>query len=96
MSKITDYARGKDCQVRIPGVCNRDPATTVHAHYRMSGLCGMSLKPDDIFGAHACFECHNAVDRRDHTDLEKDYVRQLHAEGVFRTQALLKAAGLIR
>ena len=24
-------ARGRECQVRIPGICNRDPATTVLA-----------------------------------------------------------------
>ena len=96
MSKITKSARGKECTIRIPDVCCWNPETTVFAHYRMATLNGVSMKPDDIFGAYACFECHNALDRRSHTDLDGDYLRLLHLEGVLRTQAQLKAAGLIK
>ncbi len=43
---MTDFkkeARGRDCQIRIPGVCNFNPETTVLTHYRMSGTCGMGI-----------------------------------------------------
>jgi len=96
VSKITEFARGKECQVRIPDVCNRNPETTVHAHLRMAGFNGMGMKPHDAFGAHACFNCHQAIDRRDYMDLDREYVRGLHKDGVFRTQELLIKAGLLR
>lgn len=34
-TKLTKAARGRECQVRIPGVCNGNPETTVLAHYRL-------------------------------------------------------------
>lgn len=80
-------ARGRDCLVRLPGICNGDPATTVLAHYRLSGYCGVGMKPDDRLGAWSCSACHDAIDRRAHTDLERDYVRLAHLEGVLRTIA---------
>lgn len=89
MSKITKAARGRDCQVRLEGVCNFNPETTVLAHYRMSGLNGMGMKPPDIIGAWACSACHDAIDRRGHLDLDREHVRLAHAEGCFRTLATL-------
>lgn len=84
-------ARGRDCQVRIPDVCNGNPETTVLAHYRLIGQSGMGIKSDDLaFGAWACSACHDAIDRRAHMDLERDYVRLAHAEGVMRTIAVLR------
>ena len=59
---------------------------------RMAGLNGAGIKPDDIFGAWACSSCHDECDRRTRK-LEHDYVRQAHAEGVFRTQAILRKEG---
>ncbi len=85
-------ARGRECQIRLP-VCNGDPATTVLAHYRLAGVSGMGMKAPDLVGAWACSACHDAADRRANLDLERDYVRLAHAEGVFRTQAILIAEG---
>lgn len=34
MSKITESARGQDCQVRIIGVCKGDPAYKIWSHAR--------------------------------------------------------------
>lgn len=59
---LRKLAKGKPCRVRIPGVCNRDPATTVLAHIK-EGWCG-SLKPPDVIGVHACSACHDEIDRR--------------------------------
>jgi hypothetical protein len=45
----------------------------------------MSLKASDLIGAWACSACHDAIDRRAHTDLDRDYVRLAHLEGMVRT-----------
>jgi hypothetical protein len=87
--RLTKLARGKECQVRLPGVCNFDSATTVLAHYRMIGVSGMGMKAPSLIGAWACSDCHDAVDRRRYMDLEFDFVRLAHAEGVMRTQVKL-------
>ncbi|MDD0099068.1 DUF1364 family protein, partial [Shigella flexneri] len=54
MANLRKEARGRECQVRIYGVCNGNPETTVLAHYRMAGICGTGMKPDDLIGAWAC------------------------------------------
>ena len=38
-TKLTKAARGRDCQVRLPG-CPNNTETTVLAHYRLAGTCG--------------------------------------------------------
>lgn len=87
--KLTKLARGRECQVRLPGICNHDAATTVLAHFRMAGVSGLGIKADSLLGAWACSACHDAIDRRAHTDLDRDYVRLAHLEGMARTQAIL-------
>lgn len=81
MANLRKEAKGRECQVRIVGVCNGNPETVVLAHYRMCGLNGVGMKPNDIFGAWAC----SAVDGRIKTDYSRDELRLAHAEGVFRT-----------
>ncbi|MBP0943108.1 DUF1364 domain-containing protein [Pseudomonas alliivorans] len=91
-TQLTKAARGRDCQVRIPGCCNGNPETTVLAHYRMSGTCGVGIKPNDFQGAWACSACHDEVDRRTRT-IQHELARQYHAEAVMRTQAILISEG---
>lgn len=93
-SKLTKAARGRECQVRIPGVCNGNPETTVLAHYRMSGTCGVGMKPNDLQGAWACSACHDACDGRSKS-INRSEARQYHAEGVMRTQAILIGEGVV-
>jgi hypothetical protein len=93
--KLRKAARGRECMVRLPSVCNHDPETTVLAHVRLAGISGMGMKADDLLGAWACSSCHDAIDRRAHTDLDRDYVRLAHLEGMVRTIAVLKKEGLI-
>lgn len=81
-------AKGRDCQVRLPGICNFNPETTVLAHYRMD--TGIAKKPSDKRGAWACSACHDEIDRRTRI-LDYDFVRQAHADAVFRTQDILEA-----
>lgn len=51
MADLRKAARGRECQVRIPGVCNGNPETTVLAHIRIAGLCGTGIKPPDLIAA---------------------------------------------
>jgi hypothetical protein len=55
----------------------------------------MGLKADDALGAWACSACHDAVDRRSHTDRDPLNVRLAHLEGMVRTIAQLRKEGLI-
>lgn len=86
-------ARGRECQIRIFGVCNHDPDTTVLAHYRLAGTCGIAIKPDDVQGAWSCSACHDACDGRIKTEYSRDELRLFHAEGVMRTQQILRKEG---
>ncbi|MBH2614632.1 DUF1364 domain-containing protein [Serratia ureilytica] len=92
MSKLTKEARGRECQVRILGVCNFNPETTVMAHYRLAGTCGTAIKPDDTQAAWACSACHDEVDRRTRL-IDANDARLMHAEGVMRTQEILRKEG---
>ncbi|MDA5482163.1 DUF1364 domain-containing protein [Yersinia intermedia] len=95
MANLRKEARGRECQIRIPGVCNGNDETSVLAHYRMSGTCGTGIKPDDLQAAIGCSDCHDAIDGRKKSDYTRDELRLLHAEGVFRTQAIWKNEGFI-
>ena len=75
--------------VRIPEVCNCNSETTVLAHYRLAGISGMGMKSPDLLGAWACSSCHDAIDRRGNTSLDRDYVKLAHLEGLVRTIAQL-------
>ncbi len=85
-------AKGMECQVRVPGICTFDTEKTVLAHYRLAGYCGTGVKPPDSMGAISCSACHDAVDGRLKTRFTHDALRLMHAEGVMRTQELLKEA----
>jgi hypothetical protein len=95
--KYTKLARGQPCQVRLPG-CDGGGDTTVLAHYRSLSLgSGVALRPHSIFGAWACFHCHNIIDARvfihDHS---REMVRLAHVEAVMRTQRKLIEMGALK
>lgn len=92
---LRQLAKGRECQIRLPDVCNFDRKTTVLAHFRMIGVSGAGMKSPDLIGAWACSNCHDAVDRRRYKNLDKDYVRLAHLEGVVRTQNILIVEGVI-
>lgn len=97
MTDLRKLAKGQDCMIRIPGVCNHNPETTVLAHYRMAGTCGTGMKPPDTLGAWACSSCHDFVDRRvppylPHSSEFED-VERWHMQGVMRTLAALDKMG---
>ena len=66
MADLRKAARGRECQVRIPGVCNGNSETSVLAHIRLAGLCGTGIKPPDLIATIACSACHDEIDRRTH------------------------------
>lgn len=61
---LRTLAQGQPCMVRIPGVCNGNPETTVLAHIRRGNVAGMGQKPPDLCGVWACSACHDVMDRR--------------------------------
>lgn len=83
------WAKGKPCQIRIPGVCNFNPETSVLCHYRMPGLTGIAQKADDRYAAIGCSDCHDHVDFRVQTDQwTRDELKLMHLEGMIRTDLL--------
>lgn len=61
--KLRDSARGQDCTLRIIGVCNFNPETTVLAHLPC-GHKGMGMKSPDNMAVFACSDCHDRLDFR--------------------------------
>lgn len=92
MANLRKEARGRECQIRIPGICNGNPETVVLAHYRLTGTCGTAIKPPDEQGAWGCGACHDECDRRTRL-IDNDTARLYHAEGVMRTQYILRKEG---
>jgi hypothetical protein len=99
MSKITKSARGEDCTLRIPGVCNFDPETTVFAHTG-SG----TAKRNHDKGCYACSDCHDAIDFRTRAFLSDSETEQKQFKRVravyvdcaeHETQKKLREKGLI-
>lgn len=79
-------ARGQPCMVRLPG-CDGGGETTVLAHYRLAGTCGVGIKPPDELGANCCGPCHALVDGRTKPPhgLTREQIKLAFAEGVMRT-----------
>jgi hypothetical protein len=84
--KIRNSAKGQECQVRLNGICNFNPETTVYAHIARGS--GMGQKCNDIHGTYCCSACHDEIDRRTRK-LELEFVQNAAYEGMVRTQLLL-------
>jgi hypothetical protein len=93
---LRKLAAGQECQVRLPGVCNGNPETTVLAHLRMAGITGVAQKAPDVLGAWACSACHSVVDANGGKIFERDFVRLSFFEALARTQAELVKRGLLK
>jgi len=91
-NKIRNSAKGEDCQVRLPGICNFNAETTVFAHVGKGG--GMASKVSDIHGAYCCSACHDEIDRRTRI-MDKETAELFAWHGVQRTQEILCAMELI-
>ncbi|OOF39876.1 hypothetical protein BKK49_07050 [Rodentibacter rarus] len=97
MAKINlrKEAKGRECQVRLVGICNHNPETVVLAHVRAAGITGVGQKAPDLLGAWCCSSCHDAIDGRVKTDYVKDELELAHLEGVVRTLAYLIREGKV-
>lgn len=97
MSKITDSAKDKECQVQIPGICNGNPKTVVWAH--AIGLQfgkGAGMKTHDLLGAYACQRCHDAYDRRIRTQHDREFIEKCFMEGHMKSLKILIEEGLVK
>lgn len=99
MTPIRRAARGQDCTLRLPGVLNHDPATTVlcHSNFLADGK-GMGLKAPDTAAAFGCALCHDILDGR---RPRPEGFSKLDLEGAFyaavkRTHKILARMGLIK
>ena len=96
MSKIRESARGQECQVRLPGICNHNPETVCWAHANGSAAGkGIGMKSPDILGAYACSSCHDEIDRRTQK-ADRIEVRLAFWEGHARSVLMLLKQGLIK
>jgi hypothetical protein len=98
MSTITASANQMPCQIRLIGICNHDPATTVWAHANGSAAGkGIGMKSHDLLGAYGCSACHDIYDRR--VPLPMAYSREMvelaFHEGHQRSLLLLIEQGII-
>ena len=87
MADLRKAARGRECQVRIPGVCNGNSETSVLAHIRLAGLCGTGIKPPDLIATIACSACHDEIDRA-HILSMLHMQKECALEGMARTQVI--------
>lgn len=98
MTPIRKAARGQDCTLRIPGVCNGDPETVVLCHSnRLEDGKGMGIKAPDLSGCFGCYACHRVLDgaapRPDW--LSYEFLQLAFDAAVVRTHEILKKKGLI-
>ena len=94
-SKITKFAQGKPCTIRLPQ-CNSNPETSVWAHINsVRWGSGKGIKSFELCGCIACQSCHDLLDVRKKTDLDKDFIRMAAYEAHFESLMLLHKAGII-
>jgi hypothetical protein len=94
---IRDAARDEPCTMEFDDVCNRDPATSVWAHWPgLDGDRGMGIKSIDLAGAIACSACHDVLDGRtrvcwlDRIDIDRAFLR-----GHLKSLLVLARKGLL-
>lgn len=98
MSKITESARGEDCEIRLPFVCNFNSDTTVwcHANGLASGR-GIRKKSHDALGAYGCSACHDALEGRKKFDhLTRNEIELAFHEAHQRSFIKLVEKGLVK
>lgn len=89
--RLRALAQGRDCEARLPGICNGNPETTVLAHFRLSGLSGLGHKSPDLIAGWLCSACHAFCDSHKDAKTQLDF-----AKAVFRTQAKLISEGEVK
>lgn len=94
MTPIRASARGQECTLRFPGICNYRTDTTVLCH---ENGAGMGMKGRDDGGAYGCCDCHRVLDG--HAPRPAGFTREAmlarFVQANLLTRAILKQAKLI-
>lgn len=70
--KLLDLAKDKQCMLRLSGICNHNPATTVAAHSnQLRHGKGTGIKAHDWASVWACSECHAELDQGNRLDKQQ-------------------------
>ncbi|MDN2710629.1 DUF1364 family protein [Janthinobacterium sp. SUN118] len=95
---IRRAARGQDCTLQLPGICNHACETTVlcHSNYLADGK-GMGLKAPDTAAAFGCSACHDVLDGRRPrpADLSLAGLEAAFRAAVSCTNEILRSMGLL-
>jgi hypothetical protein len=91
---IRRSAKGKDCTLRFPGVCNYRMDTTVLCHRNGAG---MGMKAADTSAAYGCFECHRVLDGQAPrpAGFSRELMLSLLDLAIAETNRILKREGLM-
>jgi hypothetical protein len=92
--KILTYAKGQDCQIRLPG-CQNNTETTVAAHihdYEFGH--GMGVKSDDYAVAFVDYHCHLILDGANNYD--KEWLEGQFHKANTRTIGILFRDGIVK
>lgn len=95
---IRASARGEECTIRLPMVCNGNPETTALCHSNLlADGKGMGLKAPDTRAAYGCSACHDVLDGRASRPSGWTYemVLERFEVAIERTQAILRMKGLL-
>lgn len=96
---IRRSAKGQDCTMLIPGICNQNPETVVWAHSnRHEHGKGMGIKAKDEFGCYACSSCHGVLDGqiKRPTGVTKEDVETYFDQAMYLSRAILIDKGLLK
>lgn len=97
-TKVLNSARGQTCTMRLPGICNGNPETTVWCHLNGGAFGkGMGQKAHDILGFHGCFACHSYLDTGHGTRplVSNDVLLECLLNAVCETYVRLVRAGIV-
>ena len=95
MSKITESARGRVCEMRLEG-CLPGTETVVFAHLNRDKGIGLKNKLGKFdWGAPMCHHCHSTVDGSILTNYDSEWLELLHLRATIRYQKKLAKDGII-
>ncbi len=62
-NKLRKSAKGQQCTIQIPDICNNNPETVVLCHLPSENH-GIAYKSDDFWAVYGCSSCHDVIDGR--------------------------------
>ena len=93
--KLRDSARGRECTLRLPGVCNGDPETSVLCHLPF-GKRGVASKVSDDHSVVACSACHDQLDARALPKVSQAELYECIIRAIAETHAIWRQEGLVK